>query len=327
MTAGKKSPAPPSARFAAWTLETLRGWRFPSFMIFTLSFAQLVLLALLFVPPAETGLGAFAESFKTWCFGYDPATGEVEPGYVIMLLANPFLLDLVILGVWWIPLREVLRERPRALLRSAGAAALVTALFAGALASFAEERPRGPLPFPAEELRIALTPPDFELTDQEGAPVSLHALRGRVVLVTAVYATCGFTCPMIMGQSKRALAELTPEEREEITVVGITLDPAHDTPEVLARMAEGQGVAAPLYRLVTGPPPEVERVLDRFGVERHRNPETGIIDHANLFLLIDRRGRIAYRLSLGDQQERWLATALRLLVREPSPTAEGRALE
>src|SRR5690606_7319407 len=118
------------------------------------------------------------------------------------------------------------------------------------------------------------------------------------------------------GQAKAAVAALTDAERADLTVVGITLDPARDTPAVLAAMADGQGVAAPLYRLATGEPAVVEALLDRLDVSRRRDPETGVIDHANLFLLVDRQGRIAYRFTIGDRQQSWLTSALRLLLRE-----------
>jgi cytochrome oxidase Cu insertion factor (SCO1/SenC/PrrC family) len=71
-----------------------------------------------------------------------------------------------------------------------------------------------------------------------------------------------------------------------------------------------------LYHLVTGDPAEVEPLLDRMQIARQRDPETGVISHANLFLLIDREGRIAYRLGLGERQQRWLTSALRVLLRE-----------
>jgi hypothetical protein len=34
-------------------------------------------------------------------------------------------------------------------------------------------------------------------------------------------------------------------------------------------------------------------------------------------MLLDRAGRVAYRFSIGERQERWLASALALLLREP----------
>ncbi|MNC96767.1 hypothetical protein D3C83_142260 [compost metagenome] len=60
----------------------------------------------------------------------------------------------------------------------------------------------------------------------------------------------------------------------------------------------------------------MESTLDALGVARTRDPETGVIDHANLFVLVDRDGRVAYRFTLGERQERWLVQALRLLLAE-----------
>ncbi len=94
------------------------------------------------------------------------------------------------------------------------------------------------------------------------------------------------------------------------------MDPETDSPEVLAQLAKNHGMDAPLFRLVTGEPAEVERVLDRMEIARQRDPETGVISHANLYLLIDRQGRVAYRLGLGERQQRWLVSALRVLLRE-----------
>jgi protein SCO1/2 len=145
--------------------------------------------------------------------------------------------------------------------------------------------------------------------------VDLAALRGQVVILTAVYASCPHTCPQILTQAKRAIASLSDEERESLRIVAVTLDPAKDTPEALADLATRHGLDAPLYNLVTGEPAEVEAVLDSMGIARERDPQTGIIDHANLVLLLDRDGRIAYRLTLG-RQERWLVSALRVLVKE-----------
>jgi cytochrome oxidase Cu insertion factor (SCO1/SenC/PrrC family) len=53
-------------------------------------------------------------------------------------------------------------------------------------------------------------------------------------------------------------------------------------------------------------------------VARRRDGVSGVIDHTNLFLLVDRQGKLAYRFSLGPRQERWLGSALRLLLEESS---------
>jgi protein SCO1/2 len=294
-------------------------WRFPALILSVLISFKLLALLMLAIPAAPAGLGAFAEEFKVWCFGYDPAKGTLESAYVGLTLAEPLVLGLVITGVWWRPLRDILHTRPRAVLPYVAAAGVVVVAGCVALLGMRKEARAADLAFPGRALRTSLPSPSIELADQEGAHVSLAAMRGRVVLLTGVYASCGYACPMILGRARRAVAELTPEERRDVTVVAVTLDPEHDDRASLSRMALAQGVEAPLFRLAWGPPPDVERALDAINIARRRDPKTGVIDHANVFVLVDRRGAVAYRLAAGATQERWLTDALRVLLGERAP--------
>lgn len=299
-----------------WIVGFFSGWQFAAFALSLIASYELLVLLMLFVPVTDDSFGRFAEDFKTWCFGWDPATGESQPMYLVLMLSEPLVLGLVLAGVFWKPLREALRA-PRRMIPHAAVALVLTLASVPLLMSFSSTQPRdAELPFPADRLRTAHQPPAFDLVDHEGGRISLEELRGRVVVLTGVYASCGFTCPMILGQARRAVEALSPAQREAVTVVAVSLDPARDTPEVLAGMAAAQGVSAPSFRLATGDPPTVERLLDRMGIERRRDPATGVIDHSNLFLILDRKGKVAYRFSLGERQERWLQTALGLLVDE-----------
>ena len=72
----------------------------------------------------------------------------------------------------------------------------------------------------------------------------------------------------------------------------------------------------PQYLLAGGDGKEVNRILDDLSIARKRDPATGVVDHVNLFAVIDKQGRIAYRFTLGETQEPWLVEALKLLGRE-----------
>lgn len=296
--------------------EFISGGAFPVFSISLLVCWELFLIGVLLVPPSASPLGAFAEDFRIWCYGYDPATGRTEWAYVMSMLVPQIMMGSFIALFWWGPLREMLREPKRAAMHAVVALLIVAGSTLGF--AFSNSSPAtDELPFPAEAIRTAFTSPQLSLTNQDGSLVDLQALKGGVVLLTAVYASCGHTCPLILSQTKAALAEFAPEELENLTVVAVTLDPNNDSEEVLARLAEGYGLQTPLYNLVTGPSQQVERVLDDMQIARSRDPETGVIDHANIFLLIDREGKIAYRLGLGERQKTWLTTALRVLLKEP----------
>ena len=291
------------------------GAAFPAFALSLLVCWEVFLVAMLLAPSSASGLGAFADDFRIWCFGYDPATGSTELAYVMAMIVPQFMIGAFIAFFWWEPLRELSR-RPRVIARYIGAAALLVAGSAAGFAFSAGRAPTGELPFPAEELRTAYEAPQFALTNQLRETVSIAGFQGDVVILTAVYASCPHTCPAILSQTRAAIAELSPEEREGLRVIAVTMDPQSDSPDVLRQLAKNHGMRSPLYHFVTGHPIDVERLLDRMEIARQRDAETGVISHANLFLLIDRDGRIAYRLGLGERQQRWLVSALRVLLRE-----------
>jgi protein SCO1 len=299
-------------------------WRFPSFVLFLLVFFDAAMAALVFVPMENTPLAAFAEEFKIWCFGYDPGTRSLEWGYVWTLILELLALSAIIIAVWQRPLSRAIRT-PRILLPSA---VLALTVVAGAGAAFGWMRPTrvndSELPFPADRLRTSLPPPALSLTDHTGQAVTLEMFRGRVVMLTGVYARCGNTCPMIMREAREAARELTAEERDGLTILAVTLNPEHDDTEVLSQMAAGHGVSPPLFHLLTGEPARVNQTLDDLSIARTRDPQTGVIDHANVFVLIDRNGRVAYRLAPGARQRRWLVAGLRALLHESGSIAQLR---
>lgn len=122
-----------------------------------------------------------------------------------------------------------------------------------------------------------------------------------------------------MAQAKRVVARLTPEENSDVHFLAVTLDPERDDVEALQTFAKYQKVAAPQFNMLTGSNAEINDVLDRMGIERRYNPETHQIDHTNIYLLVDRTGKVAYRFSLGKLQEDWLVEAVKLLCSEPEP--------
>lgn len=300
-------------RALGWLFE---GHRAPAFALALVLLYKALLVTILLWPPSRSALGQFAEEFKTWCFGYDPATGKLQPAYVATMLLEPLVLGSAVVLLWGRDMLAAFRRRPRALVPSVAAALATVLAGSAAFGSLRSTPVDEELPFPAEGMRTALPPPELDLEDQDGARVSLAALRGKIVIVTGVYASCGTTCPMIMGQSKRALEALSPEERAEVVVVAVTLDPEHDDRSRRAEMARGQKVSAPQFHLVGGDPKVVERVLDDLSIARKRDPQTGRIDHANVFSVVDKKGRVAYRFTLGARQEEWLKKALSVLVRE-----------
>jgi protein SCO1 len=84
--------------------------------------------------------------------------------------------------------------------------------------------------------------PAFSLTTQEGARLALQDLRGKVVAVTFIYASCADTCPLLTAKLAGLQARLGTDFGAKVFFVAITVDPERDTPEVLKRYAQAHRV-------------------------------------------------------------------------------------
>jgi protein SCO1/2 len=142
--------------------------------------------------------------------------------------------------------------------------------------------------------RIGLAP-DFTLTTQDGARLSLRDLRGKVVAVTFIYTSCVDTCPVLTAKMAALQARLGRELGTRVFFASVTVDPERDTPEALKRYAEAHGANPAGWAFLTGTPTEIRDVERRYGVYARKNPR-GDVDHTFLTSLIDREGvlRVQY---------------------------------
>jgi protein SCO1 len=157
--------------------------------------------------------------------------------------------------------------------------------------------------------------PEFTLTTQDGRWLSLNELRGKVVAVTFVYTTCADACPLLTAKMAALQSELGKDFGPKIFFLSITVDPEHDTPEVLARYAQAHGADLTGWTFLTGTPDEIRLVTRQYGIYYQQQP-AGDIDHTFLTSVIDQRGtlRVQYMGVRFDPDE--LLRDLQSLLRE-----------
>ena len=136
--------------------------------------------------------------------------------------------------------------------------------------------------------------PDFALTDQDGSPLALGDLRGRLVLLDFIYTQCPGPCPIQSAARVRLQRALPPELRERTHFVSISLDPTHDTPQALRAYADAHGADTSDWSFLTGDPELVSPLVRSYGVGTLRSQE-GTLEHVLALFLIDGDGRIARR--------------------------------
>ena len=157
--------------------------------------------------------------------------------------------------------------------------------------------------------------PEFTLTTQDKARLSLRDLRGKVVAVTFIYASCADTCPLLTAKLASLQAKLGADFGPKVFFASITVDPERDTPEVLSRYAQAHGAKPAGWAFLTGTPAEILAVEKKYGIFAKKSPR-GDVDHTFLTSLIDRDGvlRVQYLGVRFDPDE--LLADLRSLLRE-----------
>src|SRR5262247_4580673 len=90
----------------------------------------------------------------------------------------------------------------------------------------------------AETLPKIKSAPEFTLTQQDGKRLALKELRGKVVAITFIFASCTDTCPLLTAKMAGIQDRLGPAFGPQAFFLSITVDPERDTSAVLKRYAE-----------------------------------------------------------------------------------------
>ena len=157
--------------------------------------------------------------------------------------------------------------------------------------------------------------PAFTLTTSDRSRLSLADLRGKIVAVTFIYATCVDTCPLLTAKLAALGEKLGPDFGANVSFVAITVDPERDTPDMLRGYAVAHGANHPGWAFLTGTTSEIREVTRRYGVFA-RKTSRGDVDHTFLTSLVDREGvlRVQYMGVRFDPDE--MLRDLRSLLRD-----------
>ncbi|MBI2387798.1 MAG: SCO family protein [Elusimicrobia bacterium] len=146
-----------------------------------------------------------------------------------------------------------------------------------------------PAPKPVKEL------PDFALTavTVDGtSPFDLRAMRGRAWIADFIFTRCGGPCPMLTAN----MAGLQQKLPKEIGLLSFTVDPDHDSPEVLTLYARKFAADPQRWFFLTGEKTELIRLVrDGFLLPIVENAAASPgerVTHSTKMVLIDAQGRL-----------------------------------
>jgi protein SCO1/2 len=109
--------------------------------------------------------------------------------------------------------------------------------------------------------------PKVSLKTQDGKKVEFYndLIKDKVVIINMMYTQCSGLCERGTQKLVQVQKALGDRLGREVFIYSITLDPEHDTPEVLKKYAEVHG-AKPGWTFLTGKPDDITALRGALGL-------------------------------------------------------------
>ncbi len=145
---------------------------------------------------------------------------------------------------------------------------------------------------PLKGTDLGKTPaPDFKLTDQTGAAVSLANFRGKVVVLTFLYTHCPDECPLIASKLHTA-SGLLGDAMKQVVFVAVSVDPQNDTSIAVAKFIQDHQLQGQL-RYLTGTNAQLQPIWQAYSLYVAPSPTYAslpLVSHSTRVIVIDPAG-------------------------------------
>jgi len=172
---------------------------------------------------------------------------------------------------------------------------------------------------PAELPATSVYNLEVTLEDQAGTKIGLDDYRGHPVIVTMFYASCPHVCPMLVSTIKLTESKLSDDNRSDLRVLTISIDPERDTPAMLSETFARHTVDKNRWTMARPDAGDVRAIAGVFGIKYKQLPD-GEFNHSTRIILLDRDGvQVAKTEQLGRPDEKFLQ-AINAVLSQPGGT-------
>lgn len=134
----------------------------------------------------------------------------------------------------------------------------------------------------------AVSVPDFRLTTQQGKPLTLSDMKGKIWVADFIFTNCPTICPAMTQEMARLQSEFVADP---VYFVSFSVDPERDTSRVLSRYAKAYGADDRRWHFLTGNKAAIyELAEDGFSLAAGHNG-TELL-HSTRFVLVAPDGTI-----------------------------------
>ena len=138
--------------------------------------------------------------------------------------------------------------------------------------------------------RVTVSVPDFRLTNQQGKPLGLSDMKGKIWVADFIFTNCPTICPAMTQEMARLQSEFVADP---VYFVSFSVDPERDTAEVLTRYAKAYGADDRRWHFLTGDRAKIYQLAENgFRLAAGVGHNGTEILHSSRFVLIKADGNI-----------------------------------
>ncbi|HYG15788.1 MAG TPA: SCO family protein, partial [Bacteroidia bacterium] len=131
---------------------------------------------------------------------------------------------------------------------------------------------------------------NFTLTDQEGNVFTQDSAKGKIRVVNFFFARCQSVCPKMNGHLSIVFKDYI--KSRDVIFISHTVDPQHDSAEVLKEYARSMDVPYKHWYFLTGPYGEMARIQNQYLLPKADGTSADQIAHSQHIILVDKEDRI-----------------------------------
>ncbi len=146
--------------------------------------------------------------------------------------------------------------------------------------------------------------------------IKLGVFQGRPQLIAMFFASCEYTCPVIVHDMKRIQEAMPPALRHKVNFTLVSFDTERDTPAALLAYRQRQNLGADHWSLLTGKPDDTRELAALLGVNYQKDAR-GQFAHSNVITVLNPAGEIVHQ-QIGLNQD--ILATMKAIERASEPT-------
>jgi protein SCO1/2 len=134
---------------------------------------------------------------------------------------------------------------------------------------------------------------DSDWKTQHNEDFKLEDLKGKIPVVAMVFTSCEYACPLIVSDLKQIEQNLSPEAKEQVVFLLVSINPTYDTPEKLKEFSQTKKIEGTNWTLLNGDPDDVMTLAAVLNIKYKKVGENNF-SHSNRITVLNKKGEIHF---------------------------------